>query len=252
MKQRRWQLASASFAILVISACGESTPSPPGFSPLTRFDFGRISVDTGEQSLTHVFTLTNETNAVLEVRDIRKTCGCVGAELAKDRLDPGESTSLALTLEVSSTGQTTHGATVLFSNGTTERFSLTAYGTLGLELVPILQTGYVGAESREVPLRLYLVDSDGQGENGAPAVLAPNGVSLHFQGWITLERQTQKKLRPTRQVGNAILSFASYEGEFPVQVRLRSAVGAECTVTIEALSNSPITAQYRRKHQAAR
>lgn len=216
--------------VLLLCSCRESAQDP---IPATRFDFGRVSLDAGPQALSHIFTLTNTTSTVLEVLDIKKSCGCVNAKLAKTKLEPGESASLELTLDISMGGQTTHGATLLFSDGTAKRFTLTAYGTRGLKLVPILRTSHVDPRSRRIPLRLYLVDSNGNGESEAPSVIEPDGVSLEFEGWIVLERQTQKKLRPTRQVANTHLNFANYQAEFPVEIRIRSAIGTECTVTVE-------------------
>ena len=51
------------------------------------YDFGSMR-DT--ETLVHDFILRNEGTGVLEIKNVRASCGCTTTELEKDKLDPGE------------------------------------------------------------------------------------------------------------------------------------------------------------------
>ena len=51
------------------------------------YDFGTVR-DT--ETVTHQFVLRNEGTGVLEIKNVRASCGCTATELEKDKLAPGE------------------------------------------------------------------------------------------------------------------------------------------------------------------
>ena len=57
-------------------------------------DFG--DVKQGE-SVTTVFMISNSGGDILEIKDVRATCGCTAAKPDKNQLEPGESTKLEVT-----------------------------------------------------------------------------------------------------------------------------------------------------------
>lgn len=58
-------------------------------------DFGGVRQD---QELKHAFTITNSGSATLEIRRISTSCGCAAAVPETDVVQPGESTTLLVTL----------------------------------------------------------------------------------------------------------------------------------------------------------
>lgn len=55
------------------------------------YDFGEIK--EGEV-VSHEFTIMNVGDAVLEIQKVRASCGCTAAKPGKDKLEPGESTTI--------------------------------------------------------------------------------------------------------------------------------------------------------------
>ncbi len=56
-------------------------------------DFGDMKQNEAKQA---TLTIANEGDAPLNIRNVETTCGCTVAELAKDTLGPGESTTIAV------------------------------------------------------------------------------------------------------------------------------------------------------------
>jgi hypothetical protein len=59
-------------------------------------DLGSVPRGT---TLTHQFKLNNPTNAPLHVSNLRTSCGCATAVVAKEEIQPGESTTLIVTID---------------------------------------------------------------------------------------------------------------------------------------------------------
>lgn len=231
------RLALVAFALALLCGCRQSESQPQSESQFDEsyqsmvFDLGKVSIEAGPQDVSHVFNVTNDSDEVIEIVDIKKSCGCVDAQLKNRRLEPGQSTTLQITLNLSTTGRIEHGATLMLSNGHIRSFRLAAHGTLRQELTPILPTPYFDPDSGQLAVRLYLIADSGKVETAPPVVADPAGVTLTFEGWNTLERQTKLKVRPTRQIGTTFLNFTQYRGEYPVTVTLRTEGGVECTLT---------------------
>ncbi len=60
------------------------------------WDFGVVKENI---VLKHEFTLTNNTDKPLLIRDVITSCGCTATKIKKKRLLPGESTPLEVTFE---------------------------------------------------------------------------------------------------------------------------------------------------------
>lgn len=61
------------------------------------FDFGTVRQ---HRALHKEFTLRNDGDAELAIREVATDCGCAVAELARERLGPGESVALRVTLQL--------------------------------------------------------------------------------------------------------------------------------------------------------
>lgn len=58
---------------------------------LYSWDFGRVKEG---QIVRHDFTLRNNSNKILKVKDVTTSCGCTVSVVKKDTLFPGESTTI--------------------------------------------------------------------------------------------------------------------------------------------------------------
>lgn len=195
-------------------------------------DAGNVSIDAGPQRVEHTFKIRNKTGNRTSL-NVATSCACLQAVAGAQELDPDESTTLNLVMEVKSPGARTATATVRFSDQTMRAYTLKAWGDLGLELILIQPTPYIDAKARRLPVRLLLIDSHGDGETEPPQLVGPAGVRMDFTGWNTLELHSRLPVRPTRQIGNGVLNFTEYAGEYPVKLELRTRRGARCEFETE-------------------
>lgn len=60
------------------------------------WDFGDV---IPEDILQHTFILTNESDVVLNIKQVNTSCGCTASEVKKKQLQPGESTDIDVTFK---------------------------------------------------------------------------------------------------------------------------------------------------------
>lgn len=203
-----------------------------GESPRLSHDFGEVNVDGGLQQLRHTFEIQNTSDVDVRVLATKRTCGCVVAEVSQDVIPAGGSIEFVTGLDISTTGLIEHGATLVLSDDTIRFFRLRATGFRKYKIKVIPRT--VRRESIEdsVEVCLYVIDRSAAGENLSPTLTGPQGISMDFHGWTTIEDRAKEYARPTRQVGRLNLSTDRYLGDYPVDVTLRMGSGQEVTVTI--------------------
>ena len=121
---------------------------------------------------------------------------------------------------------------VIYEDGTIELFIMSAAGRRQHEvrLIP-LQSPYEST-TNTVAGDIFVLDNTGKGEVGVPVLEAPPGVKMTFEGWATIERQTEHRLRPTRQIGSYVLDLSEYQGEFPLEVDFISESGVTNTFVV--------------------
>lgn len=111
-KQRFMVRLSVAFAALVFTALASAqeapaaAPAPTGeapagapriFSPEPTFDFGS---QDNEGKVQHDFTVMNVGTGTLEISNVKSSCGCTVAEMAKKTLAPGEETKVSVTFNL--------------------------------------------------------------------------------------------------------------------------------------------------------
>jgi Protein of unknown function (DUF1573) len=233
-----------SCVTLAAPACEREAPAPSSVTaeqtkrtdaepPRTSetFRFGHVSLDDGPRKLEHVFRIANTRTSPVRIVKVHKTCGCVDTAVDKMELSAGEGVTLTLAMTLEESGSRTQGASLIFSDGSMNDYNLSAIGVRGLELVGIVDSPDVGPGNLTLPVRLYLIDSTGNGTNSLPIVLSPSGVGVSFDQWHTLESHEDLRFRSNRQVGNALLDFSHYEGSWPVPVTITTSCGATCGAT---------------------
>jgi hypothetical protein len=67
--------------------------------PENQFDFGQVSEG---QIVEHTFKFSNSGNAVLNIKDIKTSCGCTAAMVSEKVIKPGESGSIKVELDTKS------------------------------------------------------------------------------------------------------------------------------------------------------
>ena len=197
--------------------------------------FGDVSIDAGSQAMTHTFSFENTSNESVDIVAVKKTCGCLGAEVDRDTIKPGESAAFTVTLEVSATGKVMRGASIILSNEKVEHFSLTANGTTTRELRAFIKTPFVDESTQRIDLRAYLIKNEEDLEVDPLEIIEPNGIELVFHNWATVEQGSQEYGRPTKQSAEFTLNLQNYSGPYPARVTLRASNGAQCEVKIQAI-----------------
>lgn len=112
LKQRLIFRLSTAFAALAFSALSLAQDAPPAapapagdapagapriFSPEPTFDFGS---QDNEGKVQHDFTVMNVGTGSLEISNVKSSCGCTVAEMAKKSLAPGEETKVSVTFNL--------------------------------------------------------------------------------------------------------------------------------------------------------
>lgn len=194
-------------------------------------DFGEVSLDAGSVDLSHSFTIHNALDRESTIVAVKPSCGCVEAVIDTTSLAPRSSTVLSLRLNLTNVGRTTQGATVVFSDGRTVEYVLTATGTTRQLLSAFLD--YPGSQgSRKVNLRAHFMAFGGVELQQPLRPVSPSGVTLEPHAWTTLEPSCDSNERPIRQVASISADFSEYYGPFPVKLVLTSESGRQCEVVV--------------------
>ncbi len=61
------------------------------------WNFGKVKKD---ETLKHTFSLANDSNATLNIKNVQTSCGCTAVEIKNKVLLPGETTELEVKVEV--------------------------------------------------------------------------------------------------------------------------------------------------------
>jgi len=90
--------AESTPAVSAPAAPADSNAKAPSiFSPEPTFNFGQ---QDSEKEVKHDFTIVNVGTDTLEVKNVRTSCGCTVAAMAKKVLAPGEETIVSATLKL--------------------------------------------------------------------------------------------------------------------------------------------------------
>lgn len=197
-------------------------------------DFGPVSVDDGPASREHVFKLKNSSAKPVEIVKVTSTCGCVKAEAADSRLEPGQETEVAVAIIVSGVGQSRQSATVLFDDGVSTKFFVRAIGTRVSQLTVIPERVRLVGDDREFDVTLYVVDRRGVGESG-PIVFrcGDEQLSTSADQWNTIEAYEPANQRPMRQMSKVRVVMSEYKGQFPAEIVIKTASGLESRLTVD-------------------
>lgn len=129
MKKKPPRFSFVSFALFVgvLFAAPLKALGPPAiFSPNAESDFGERP--SGDQ-LTHTFILRNTGGSLLEIRNVRVSCGCTGSHLSKNTLAPGDEATLTVRLDLSGrSGPQNHYVTVHSNDPRQPQYSLNLRG----------------------------------------------------------------------------------------------------------------------------
>jgi len=123
-------------AVACLAACGTvsgQAPEPGAGAPVPKlvcaaplYAFGEVP---NTVPIEHTFTLRNAGRAPLTIREVRRSCGCTEAALARKNLPPGEQTTLLVTLDLTGrTGEQNRKIYVDSNDPSTPRYTLALVG----------------------------------------------------------------------------------------------------------------------------
>jgi Protein of unknown function (DUF1573) len=110
----------------VSAAIGTAPESPAIVWNQTTHEFGDIQQNV---PVTAEFTLTNNSDDILVITDVKAGCGCTTTNYQKEPLHPGESTTIKATYNAQKEGAFTKTVKV-FTSATAEAIPLTLKGAV--------------------------------------------------------------------------------------------------------------------------
>jgi uncharacterized cupredoxin-like copper-binding protein len=81
---------------ILVDQSSSKTSGASLFLPENQFNFGKVKEGT---TVSHTFELVNKGSDVLEIKDVRTSCGCTAALVSSSTLKPGEKGTLKVDLD---------------------------------------------------------------------------------------------------------------------------------------------------------
>jgi hypothetical protein len=197
-------------------------------------DFGVVQLSGKPAVLEHTFQLTNRSGRVVEIRDIRSSCGCAVAEPSIRSLEPGASVEIAAALTLKREGIKKASIFLLYGDGS-ERDVLHVRGAAQMRDRLTLVPGPGALPSGALVQRVvFFVDYEGNDRPPRPVITAPAEVRAEFTQWVQMTRRGRAKGLPARWRGEVRLQRA---GEtLPASTTVIVAVGTDQQVEIPLTS----------------
>ena len=118
-----------------------------------------------------------------------------------------------------------HGVTLITDSGEEWQYHLARTGVIDPKLTVSVRRAPNKAAPRQLDMVTYMVTGEMEAE--PMTLIDPQGVELVFDQWARLPRYAFMGGNPYRQLGFFTLDFSNYKGEYPCEVKLRTALGAE-------------------------
>ena len=106
----------AYFSLLACFALNTSSANPVIEVDEHTHDVGVFRATGAAQSIQHTYTIKNEGDSVLNIDNVKTSCGCTTAKLASNTLAPGESVPLIATMNLSGRKGKTQKSITISSN----------------------------------------------------------------------------------------------------------------------------------------
>ena len=180
-----------------------STAGPKLGFDAVRHDFGKVD-DTVEYK--YQFTFRNDGNEVLEILEIKPSCGCTTTELAKMIYAPGEEGSIELVFHPKGYGPQTKTITVKSNSRGSERIIL----YINCDVTPFVQFEPRSVRFEEVPSSegrhedVIVVCRDQSAVFGTPQCTNPNFMVEWVQPPVNGRGVVRVSLKPGAPKGNVI------------------------------------------------
>jgi hypothetical protein len=192
-------------------------------------DFGAVTIQGEAASVSHTFTLVNQSGAVLEIDSVRPGCGCAVAEPSVMSLARGASIDVDVTLRLTHAGHKRTHVALFLRDQPLQKLWIAALGVRELGLWP--QQKHVRL-SQDGPVPLILMAEVLRGDEPplAPQLEPPAGVRASFDGWERVRPADPDRGTATRWRGRVSLIL---EGEL--------APDASITVRLPAVDPATVT-----------
>ena len=222
--------------------CFAQAPAPPQPQPHMVFDamhhdFGKIGPDT---KVTHVFKVTNDGKAYLNITRLNPSCGCTSTVLGKWSLAPGESTQIEATFNPKGfRGLSRKSIQVISDDPTNPTQTLTFEAEVVRDISPSTESIFIQDVVRTVPRKasVKLEATSGQPVKitGITAAGAPwlsfSTRSEGIHAWVDLVLDG-RKLPNGKQIGADVVTITTANPKAPtiniaVQWELRATLVAD-------------------------
>lgn len=179
---------SAAFLLSDCSFISEQTKTPddayrPLLGGILAVDLGDFYVDKEKVEISHTFSLTNQTERTLVIKDIKTSCGCTSGVPNKMVIEPSESFAIDSQLVLYDGGPRSETLWLFFEDESVETLSLTARGLLKSQVAISHTSVLLTPESKKVVTLFVINESDTPDEPAAPVFVSSESIETSFGGW---------------------------------------------------------------------
>ncbi|MCZ6836100.1 MAG: DUF1573 domain-containing protein [Planctomycetota bacterium] len=174
---------------------GTRQPAEVDASPLagsSSIDFGTVRFSGTEETVNHVFRLTNASDELVSILDVVSSCGCSTAEPSRTDINPGESVDVVASLKLQGGGERNATIWLKLKGGRTHTLALTAQGLRlnGAQLSHlVVDMGGVEEEEQGINVSAEILATayTQPGERPPhPSVNSPAGIQVDVGEWVAL------------------------------------------------------------------
>lgn len=160
-------------------------------------DFGEVDIAAGPVTLSHTFSLTNQTNRTISVRELTPSCGCLDVEVDSDEITPGARMRVTVMIRVYSPGVHRERIAMILGDESVHMLELHAVGRRGISIHALPnRIRLSGRESTEFAL---LASNDRSDQ--PPQMLdvdAPEEIVVELGSWTVIDPGRLEAALPKR------------------------------------------------------
>ena len=211
--------------LFVPALCFAQAPAPPQVQPhmifdAMHYDFGKIGPDA---KVTHVFKVTNDGKAYLNITRLNPSCGCTSTVLGKWSLAPGESTQIEATFNPKGFhGLSRKSIQVVSDDPSNPTQTLTFEAEVVREITPSTESIFIQDVVRTVPRKASVKL---EATSGQPVQIT--GIKADGAPWLSFTSRSEgnnawvdfvldgRKLPSGKQIGADVITIATANPRVP-------------------------------------
>lgn len=205
-------------------------------------DFGTVTVTGRGTTVRHVFHLTNRTDEILAIRDLRSSCGCAAARPSVDELQPGRSVDLDAGLSLTRSGLKRARISLVLDDDRIVTLHMTAIGRAERVLSyneGRLKNGRLHiSDTGQTVLTLFAEILDNDDPPAKLKWVAPAGVAVAFSEWSQRLQRKRASHEPARWLSQMTIGPVTQPLEEGAAVVIDYPPGERLVIPLEAANKT--------------